>query len=389
MRPDRLRFGIFLAPFHPTHEDPTAALDRDMELIEHLDHLGYDEAWIGEHHSGGFEIIASPELFIAAAAERTKHIRLGTGVSSLPYQNPFMNVDRMIQLDHMTKGRVMFGVGPGALVGDAFRMGIDPSDQRRMMNEALDAIMPLLRGERVSMKTDWFELREAQLQLPSYQSPHLEVAVACSRSPAGALAAGKYGLGMLSIGGTSDDALKAHAKNWQLAEDTADEHGQTVDRNNWRMVMLAHIADTREEAKRNVQYGIDDFARYFREIATFPIVPPEIDDPYTYLTESKMAVIGTPDDAIAHIEALLEGSGGFGGALELAHNWANFPATKRHFELMQRYVVPHFQKKNELRQISYDYSNANREVFVGSAQKAVETEIAKQQAREDAKKAGE
>ena len=318
-----------------------------------------------------------------------RHIRLGTGVSSLPYQNPFMNVDRMIQLDHMTKGRVMFGVGPGALVGDAFRMGIDPSDQRRMMNEALDAIMPLLRGERVSMKTDWFELREAQLQLPSYQSPHLEVAVACSRSPAGALAAGKYGLGMLSIGGTSDDALKAHAKNWQLAEDTADEHGQTVDRNNWRMVMLAHIADTREEAKRNVQYGIDDFARYFREIATFPIVPPEIDDPYTYLTESKMAVIGTPDDAIAHIEALLEGSGGFGGALELAHNWANFPATKRHFELMQRYVVPHFQKKNELRQISYDYSNANREVFVGSAQKAVETEIAKQQAREDAKKAGE
>ena len=97
---DRLRFGIFLAPFHALNENPTNALDRDFELIEHLDRLGYDEAWIGEHHSGGFEIIASPEVFMAAAFERTKNIRIGTGVVSLPYHHPFMAVDRMIQLDH-------------------------------------------------------------------------------------------------------------------------------------------------------------------------------------------------------------------------------------------------------------------------------------------------
>ena len=75
-----MRFGIFLAPFHPTGQNPTLALQRDLELIEHLDRLGFDEAWIGEHHSGGYEIIASPEVFIAAAAERTRHIRLGSGV---------------------------------------------------------------------------------------------------------------------------------------------------------------------------------------------------------------------------------------------------------------------------------------------------------------------
>ena len=372
---DHLRFGIFLAPFHPLNEDPTAAMDRDMELLEHLDHLGYDEAWIGEHHSGGFEIIASPELFIAAAAERTRHIRLGTGVVSLPYHHPFMTADRLVQLDHMTKGRAMYGVGPGALVGDAFRMGIDPHTQRPRMDEALDVIVRLLDGETVTAKTDWFEMREARLQLPCYTKPRMEMAVACARSPVGALAAGRHGLGMLSIGGTSDEAMVAHRSNWELLDTTARENGKPVTRDMWRVVSLAHVAESREKARENVEFGLHQFAKYFREIATFPIVPADIDDPYTFLTEGRMAVIGTPDDAIEYIERLLEGSGGFGAFLELAHNWADFAATKRHYELMARYVIPHFQKKNLLRRASYDYSAANREVFVGTAQAAVQAAI--------------
>src|SRR5580658_4827854 len=127
-----LRFGMFMGPFHATNLDPTYAIERDLQLVALLDRLGFDEAWIGEHHSGGFEIIASPEVFIAAAAERTKHIRLGTGVVSLPYHNPFILADRMVQLDYQTRGRAMFGVGPGALVHDAKKISIDPADQRRM-----------------------------------------------------------------------------------------------------------------------------------------------------------------------------------------------------------------------------------------------------------------
>lgn len=370
-----LGFGIFLAPFHPLHEDPAAAMDRDMALLEHLDNLGYDEAWVGEHHSGGFEIIASPELFIAAAAERTRSIRLGTGVTSLPYHHPFMAADRLVQLDYMTRGRAMFGVGPGALSGDAFQMGIDPADQRRRMNESLDAIIALLDGQRVDMKTDWFELRGAKLQLPCYTHPRMEMAVACARSPSGALAAGKHGLGMLSIGGTSDDALAAHANNWGMCEKAAAENGKTVHRDKWRVVSLAHIAETRDKARDNVRHGLELWAKYFREVATFPIVPSDIADACDYLIENRMAVIGTPDDAIEYIERLLEGSGGFGLFLELAHNWADFGATKRHFELMARYVRPHFQGTNAWRQTSYDYSHDNREVFVGAASAAVQAEI--------------
>src|SRR3982751_3817701 len=140
---DRLRFGTFLAPFHPAGENPTLALQRDLELVEHLDALGYDEAWIGEHHSAGSELIASPEVFIAAAAERTRHIKLGTGVNSLPYHHPLILADRIVMLDHLTRGRMMFGAGPGQLTSDAAMMGIDPMRQRPMMEESFDVIMRL------------------------------------------------------------------------------------------------------------------------------------------------------------------------------------------------------------------------------------------------------
>jgi limonene 1,2-monooxygenase len=169
-----LNFGVFITPFHPTGQSPTAALEYDMERVVALDRLGFDEAWFGEHHSGGDELIACPEVFIAAAAERTKHIRLGTGVVSLPYHHPLMVADRWVLLDHLTRGRVMFGAGPGALPSDAYMMGIDPVEQRRMMHESLEAILALFRaapGERISRHSDWFTLRDAQLHIRPYTWP--------------------------------------------------------------------------------------------------------------------------------------------------------------------------------------------------------------------------
>src|SRR5690554_4718226 len=187
----KLRSGIFLAPFHPVDEDPTLAIRRDIELIEWLDKIGFEEAWIGEHHSAGYEIISSPELFIAAAAERTRRIRLGTGVVSLPYHNPMMVADRIIQLDHMTRGRVMFGAGPGLLPSDAFMLGIHPSQQRDRMAEALDVILRLMAGETVTEKTEWYTLVNARCQLLPYTKPRPEVCVASTVTPSGGRLAGK------------------------------------------------------------------------------------------------------------------------------------------------------------------------------------------------------
>src|SRR6202171_5905108 len=253
-----LKTGIFLAPFHPLAENPLLALDRDMELLVHLDRLNFHEAWIGEHHSGGFEIIACPELFIAAAAERTRYIRLGTGVASLPYHNPFTLAGRMMQLDYMTRGRAMFGVGPGSLIYDATKMGLKAEDQRRKLDESLDVIMELMQGGVVTKKNDWVDLNEARLQFKSYSQPMMEMAVDRKRSPTGALSAGKHGIGMLSIGGTSDDALKAHASNWGVYEESAKAHGKTADRRKWRIVTFAHVAETREQARADMKFGLED-----------------------------------------------------------------------------------------------------------------------------------
>jgi limonene 1,2-monooxygenase len=370
-----LRSGIFLAPFHALPENPTLALERDMELLQLLDRLNYHEAWIGEHHSGGFEIISSPEIFIAAAAERTRHIRLGTGVVSLPYHNPFLVADRMVQLDHMTRGRVMLGVGPGSLVHDAMKIGIKPADQRRRMNEALDVIVELLDGKSVTRKSDWFDLQDARLQLPCYTRPRMELAVAASRSPTGALASGRHGIGMLSIGGTSPEALAKHTQNWSLYSEQARLNGKAADRANWRLVTMMHVAETREKARENVRFGLEAFAQYFRDVATFPIVPADVGDAYEFLTRSGSACIGTPDDAIAYIESLLAGTGGFGVIMELAHNWADWPATQLHYELMARHVHPHFQSSREWRSESYEYARTHHEEFIGQSAAAVQAEI--------------
>ena len=372
----RLRFGAFIAPFHALEENPTLALERDLELVQLMDQLGYDEAWIGEHHSAGFEIIASPELFIATAAERTKHIRLGTGVSSLPYHHPLMLADRINQLDHITRGRVMFGVGPGALSSDAFMMGIAPIKQRDMMDEALAAIVQLLRGETVTMKTDWFELAEARLQMTPYSRPSVEMAVASQVSPTGSRAAGKHGLALLSIGATSAGGFNALASNWAIAEESARDNGMTVDRAAWRLVGPMHVAETREKARANVAFGLHKWMAYFRDVAQLPMAPEGDGDPVDRFINSGMAVIGTPDDAVAQIERLQKQSGGFGAFLQLAHNWADWAETKRSWELIARYVMPKVQNLNDNREATYQWVGDNAERFMAQARMAVGVRIA-------------
>ena len=372
----KLRFGAFIAPFHPLDENPTLALERDIELVQWMDQLGYDEAWIGEHHSAGYELIASPELFIATVAERTRNIKLGTGVSSLPYHHPLMLADRINQLDHITRGRVMLGVGPGSLPSDAIMMGINPLKQRDMMDQALDAIVPLLRGETVNMKTDWFELNNARLQMTPWSRPSVEIAVASQVSPTGATAAGRHGLSLLSIGATSAGGFNALSTNWAICEDTAKDNGKTIDRSGWRLVGPVHIAETREKARENVRFGLDKWLYYFREVAALPLAPTDGSDPVDALIASGMAVIGTPEDAIAQIERLQQQSGGFGCFMQLAHNWANWENTKRSYELMARYVAPKFQSLNDNRDVSLNWAKDNRESFMGQAMMAVGARVA-------------
>ena len=380
-----LRSGIFLAPFHPTEEDPTLAIRRDLELVEWLDKLGYDEAWIGEHHSAGFEIISSPEVFIAAAAERTKRIKLGTGVVSLPYHNPLMAANRIIQLDHMTMGRVMFGAGPGLLTSDAMMLGIEPMKQRDRMMQALDVILRLFRGETVTEQTEWYTLNEAKLHLLPYTKPYPEVAVASTVTPSGGRAAGKYDLGMLCVAATQPDGFDTLAVNWKVAQEIAAEHGRKMDPARLRLVGQMHIAETREEARKQANFGFYKWFDYFQRInpARFASLPKG--DPLDVLIAAGAIVCGTPEDAIKQVDRLYAKQGEFGALLQLAHNWANWEATKKSYELYARYVVPHFRQANLHRIQSLEWTTAHNTELMALSQAAAQAMFAKHKAEREEK----
>lgn len=394
----RMKFGAFFAPFHGNTVNPTLAFERDLQLIEWMDTLSYDEAWLGEHHSGAYECIAAPELMIATAAERTRHIKLATGVQSVAYHHPLVLADRIIQLDHLTRGRLIFGMGPGQLIADAYMMGVDPADLRRRLDDALSVLVPLLNGETVTKETDWFTLREARCHILPYQYPTMELAVASAISPTGARLAGKYGAAMLSVAASSPEGFKQLAHHWAICEEKAREHGLTVSRDNWRIVTPFHIAETREQAVADLKYGLMDMMSYFKKFGgdLFPTAN-SFDEALNLWTGGGLGafgvgVVGTPDDMIAHIEKLDQQSGGFGAFLALAHNAADFDATKKSYELFARYVMPKFQHSNRNRTASLDWaaSNADRfmKAYVGGIDKAVrehEEEMARKRALETEK----
>lgn len=371
-----LRFGIFLAPFHPSGQNPTAALHRDVELIQHLDKLGYDEVWVGEHHSSGFEIIASPEVFIAHAAAKTERIKFGTGVVSVPYHHPYMIAERLVLLDHLTRGRVMLGVGPGSLPTDAAMIGLEPEQLRDRLEEGVDAILELLADEGpVNRKTEWFTLDNARLHLRPYTYPSFEVTVAAVASPSGPRVAGRYGCGLLSIGATMAAGFDALALHWGVMEEQAAVYGKTVDRGAWRLVGPMHVAETREQAERDVAHGIVDWFRYFQHVAAFPQMAMqgnEMDEMIRFIRDGGFGVIGTPDEAIEQIDRLMKQSKGFGSFLLLAHEWANPEATRRSYDLIARYVMPRFQGSAISTLRARDHARSVRPELAAKNMRAVE-----------------
>lgn len=381
--PERMSFGIFMGPFHRVGENPTLALDRDLELVQWLDSLGFDEAWIGEHHSAGWEIISSPEIFIAAAAERTRHIKLGTGVISLPYHHPFMVANWMTQLDHMTHGRVMMGVGPGALPSDAHMMGIEHTTQRPRMDEALGVILRLFtETEPITYKSDWFELREAMLQLRPYTKPHMHVSVASVQSPAGVALAGKHGTSVLTITVPRDPSPGNESdlqKLWSVAEASAEAHGKEVKREEWRLVLPVHLAETRKEARDQARIGAGRYLREYSEGTNGrkPIFDGPLDKVIDFMADAGYWIVGTPDDCVASIERLAEQSGGFGGFMVQTIDWAPRDKMLQSYELLARYVMPQFQGTAASTAASNRWAAEHKEKLVAGRVRAID------QARED------
>ncbi|MDT4935753.1 MAG: limonene 1,2-monooxygenase [Pseudonocardiales bacterium] len=387
----RLRFGAFVPPHHvPVIQNPTYSLERDVQICELMDQIGFEEAWFGEHHSCGVEPIGDPLMFIAHVANRTKYMKLGTGVLSLPYHNPLWVADRVVFLDHLTRGRAMLGLGPGALSTDASMVGIDAKDQRDALEQDTEVLMHLLTNdEPITIETPRYSLHEARLQLDSFSNPHLEVATAAIVSPSGPRLAGKHDLGMISIGATSAGGFDAVAHHWGTLTERAAEFGHTPDRSRWRLVAPFHIAETKDQAIKDVSYGIDAWCDYLQHTASTPQMKVEGEttkERIDWVIESGTGVIGTYKDAIAQIERLWDQSnGGFGAMLLFDHNWAPWQAKKEHYHLFANFVMPHFQGTTKRLQANEAWTRSVRDAAAAKNWEAIEA-FSKKHADEHAAK---
>ncbi|GAA1908960.1 LLM class flavin-dependent oxidoreductase [Streptomyces sodiiphilus] len=327
-------FGVFLSPLHEPGQDPHLTIRRDLRLVEHLDELNFDECWFGEHHSLAWPTIGAPETLIAAAAERTGQIRLANGVVTLPFHHPFHVATRAILLDHLTRGRYILGVGPGATPNDAHMLGLDAGELKRMAREAIPVIKELVNGEdRVTATSDWFALRDAKMQLPRYSKPGIEMAVSSVGTPNSPQHAGKYGLGLLSFGAPPPGRPPVDlARQWRYAEESAEEHGRTMDRSTWRIAVPLHIAETRQEAYRDVREGFGAWLHgYWGEAVGVDVTTPGVgrDRELEAAVEQGRVIVGSAEDAVAAIGHLRETTGGFGTFLNYAVNWASFEKVGR------------------------------------------------------------
>jgi limonene 1,2-monooxygenase len=238
-------------------------------------------------------------------------------------------------------------MGPGSLPTDSAMIGLNPTDTRELLETNLDIVVRLLAGETVSAKTATHQLFDAKLQLAPYSDGGIPLAVAAVASPTGARLAGKHGIGLLSIGATLVvEGFDALAYHWGIVEERAVAFGTQVDRKDWSLVGPMHIAETDEQARADVKFGIESWFNYFQKVAAFPqmTMPGEqLDEMIDIINDNGAGVIGTPERARAQVQRLWDQSGGFGCFLQMGHEWANPAATKRSAELFAAEVMPHFQ----------------------------------------------
>ena len=344
-------------PCHHPADNPALAFQRDIGLIHLADELGFDEAFIGEHHSGGWETMPAPEMALSMAAAKAHRIRLGTSVFSAPFHHPFYLAERMAFLDHLTRGRAILGVGPCSLVTDKILFNVEETSLYPMLHEAVDVIVRLLESEEpVSHQGEYWQFEDMQLQLRSFQQPRLPLAMPSAATPANLEMIGRNNMIWMSPTGKNRPNAR---KNWEIVEKGARDAGRIADRDNWRIATYMYVSDSVEKAWDEVREGILREAEYFSAIGLRGHYAEYEGQPFSEFTPESCAdrrdwVIGTPDDAIDWLEAKMEETGGFGGLLLHSPEWTNRHKWERSMEMFARYVIPHFQGHSQTFKSEWD-----------------------------------
>ena len=354
-----MRLGYFTMPLHPPGSNFTQTLQDDLEQMVVLDQLGYQEAWIGEHFTAEWENIPAPDLFIAQALTMTKDIMFGTGVTCLPNHNPFTLAHRIAQLDHMARGRFLWGIGSGGFPGDFDVFGFDPAtgDQRKMAAEALDLVIKLWRDPKPGVyKSKWWEFRVPEevdsigqrWHIRPYQQPHPPIGVAGVSPKSETLyLAGERGYIPMSINIVPVPTLAGH---WDAVQEGAKRAGKTPDRLQWRIARDVYVADTNEQARKEALGGTlgRDFEEYFLQLLPHGRLldlikedkeMPDSDVTAEYLLDN-IWIVGDPATVADKLRKLHHDVGGFGVLLVMGHEWDPHEKWQHSITLLKNEVMP-------------------------------------------------
>jgi alkanesulfonate monooxygenase SsuD/methylene tetrahydromethanopterin reductase-like flavin-dependent oxidoreductase (luciferase family) len=345
-----MELGLFMMPLHPPARPLADTLDEDLELLVAADRLGYTEAWIGEHQTLAWEPIPAPDIFIGKALALTQHIRLGPGVVLLQQHHPAMVANRIALLDHLSRGRINFGI---LLDIDGVR-----GDHQAMWQECIELVLKLWASDppfhhagkywRVGIRKPRLEIGLGVIPRP-YQKPHPPIGVAgVTPNSASHHYAGARGWYPLSINFAAPPTLRAH---WANYAGGAARAGRTPDRRVWRIARDIFVAETTAEARTYALNGA--MARGFRQwllpqydgaperLAVFKRDPamPDADVNVEYLVDN-VWIVGDPDECARRLRALHDEVGGFGVLLALTHDWDDKARWLRSMALLAQEVLP-------------------------------------------------
>ena len=355
-----MKLGMFMMPYHDPTRDLHRALLEDVETAVHADQVGFDELWVGEHYSAPSEPITSPFIFLANLIARTERIRLCTGVINLPQQHPAVVAAHAALLDHLSEGRLTFGISSGGLPSDfeLFKR-TDPAERVSMMYESAEMILKLWAGESpIALKGKHWDLSLKDFVVPElgigtiirpYQQPHPPLAVSAASPSSGSVRyAGTKGWGFISAHFCTRDSIKSH---WQVYLEGCATAGRTPNPEHWRVARVIHVARDDAAARayfENPDGPYHDFWRYLIGVLTranmLALLKTDKALPDSAITPDyalkTFSICGSPRRVAEQIGALRAEVGDFRGLVSLAIEFGDRQRILDSMSLLAGEVVP-------------------------------------------------
>ena len=355
-----MKLGFFTMPVHRTDRDYTEVLQEDREAIILADRLGYTEAYVGEHLTDAAESITNSMLFQASLISDTRQIKLGTGTTNLSHSHPVLVAAHAAMMDHLLKGRFIFGISPGALESDAEALGIRGVDRNELFVEAIDHIINIWTGEPpYDLEGKHWKISTGQTQMPEiglgpiakpYQKPYPPiVGTVVAPFSKGVIEMGKKGFLPISANFLLSKWVRTH---WANYEQGCAEGGRTANTADWRVARSIFVHDDHKTA---VDYGKENsrspYRFYYNQLYTKlkkagrqAVFKPERDYPdekidLDYIVDS-LVIAGDVNSVVDQLLAFREITGDFGTLLYAGKDWEDKELGKRSMELMAEKVMP-------------------------------------------------